>query len=303
MGTPLISVIVPVYNVKPYLRNCLDSILRQSNEDWEAIVIDDGSTDGSGEICDEYARRDKRFKAYHQENKGVSAARNVGLDHVLGNWIAFIDADDEVTSDFLEIQKDSCKCDVIVKGFIEKGADFSCEHAVNDFDYDGVRPISRWYLRSRNNALWDKFIKKSVINETRFDTSLKIGEDLLFFLSIVKNISHVISNKTGRYIYYQRSNSAMSQKVKDGANIDRCLYISEQILANTSLTEYKILGESLIAQLYLPLVSKELRKHSPLQKEKFRNICNNIHFNSIMTHLSKKEIFRYYYSIVRMILS
>ena len=89
----MISVIVPVYNVKPYLRKCLDSIVSQTYQDLEILVIDDGSTDGSGKICDEY-KRDQRVRVFHTENAGLSAARNLGLDKAHGEWIEFIDSDD-----------------------------------------------------------------------------------------------------------------------------------------------------------------------------------------------------------------
>ena len=95
------SIIIPVYNVAPYLRECLDSVLAQTFTDWEAICVDDGSTDGSGAILDEYAVRDKRIKVFHQENGGASAARNKGLRLATGEWLCFIDSDDWVENNYL----------------------------------------------------------------------------------------------------------------------------------------------------------------------------------------------------------
>jgi len=102
MQTPKVSVIVPVYNVEPYLRRCLDSILAQTFSDFEAVLVDDGSTDHSGAICDEYAVRDARFKTIHIPNGGVSSARNMGLKQAKGMWVAFVDADDCVSPDYLQ---------------------------------------------------------------------------------------------------------------------------------------------------------------------------------------------------------
>ncbi len=96
----MISVIVPVYNVESYLRKCLDSILAQTYQDLEILVIDDGSTDGSGKICDEYAEKDARIKVFHTKNRGLSAARNLGLNEAHGEWISFVDSDDWVEPDF-----------------------------------------------------------------------------------------------------------------------------------------------------------------------------------------------------------
>lgn len=95
------SIIVPVYNVAPYLRQCVDSLLSQNYEDYEILLIDDGSTDDSGSICDEYAAQSDRIRVIHQENHGLSGARNTGLDHARGEWIVFVDSDDWVESDML----------------------------------------------------------------------------------------------------------------------------------------------------------------------------------------------------------
>lgn len=98
---PEISIIVPVYNVEKYLRECLDSILRQDYTNWECILVDDGSRDSGGAICDEYARRDSRFLVVHQPNRGLSAARNTGIKMARGKFLSFIDSDDWVAPDFL----------------------------------------------------------------------------------------------------------------------------------------------------------------------------------------------------------
>lgn len=100
MSNIFVSIIVPVYNVERYLRECLDSIAQLKAFSWEAILIDDGSTDSSGKICDEYARQDSRFRIVHQKNAGVSAARNAGLDAAKGEWIWFVDSDDSINPDF-----------------------------------------------------------------------------------------------------------------------------------------------------------------------------------------------------------
>lgn len=103
---PLISIVIPVYNVAPWLRRCVDSVLVQTREDWECILVDDGSTDESGVICDEYAAEDARITVIHQPNRGLSSARNTGIEKVLAEgkseWITFIDSDDYVTPDYLE---------------------------------------------------------------------------------------------------------------------------------------------------------------------------------------------------------
>ena len=98
----LVSIIVPVYNVAPYLREALDSIVNQTYKDLEILIIDDGSTDGSSAICEEYASKDPRIRLIHQSNKGLSGARNTGLEHATGDYVAFIDSDDSVSPVFIE---------------------------------------------------------------------------------------------------------------------------------------------------------------------------------------------------------
>jgi len=100
--TPQISVIVPVYKVEQYIHRCIDSILSQSFTDFELILVDDGSPDNCGKICDEYAQKDSRIRVFHKSNGGVSSARNLGLDNAKGEWIAFIDSDDFVENEYLE---------------------------------------------------------------------------------------------------------------------------------------------------------------------------------------------------------
>ena len=102
METPLISIIVPVYKVEPYLHKCVDSILSQTYTHLEIFLVDDGSPDNCGKICDDFARKDKRIKVIHKKNGGLSDARNVAIDVAKGEYITFVDSDDFVTSDYVE---------------------------------------------------------------------------------------------------------------------------------------------------------------------------------------------------------
>ena len=122
----MISIIVPVYNVESYLRKCLDSILAQTYRDLEILVVDDGSTDGSGAICDEYAGKDDRIKVFHTENKGLSCARNLGLDSANGDWIGFVDSDDWIELDMYEVllrKAEKTGADVVECGVYEEHSD------------------------------------------------------------------------------------------------------------------------------------------------------------------------------------
>ncbi len=176
---PLISIIVPVYNAEPYLQKCIDSIINQSYMNLEIILINDGSTDKSGEFCNEYQKKDTRIKVIHKENSGVSEARNAGLDAATGEFISFIDADDYIEPDFFAelIKYDA---DVVVSGT-----------DVNQGIYQISDIIDDYYSFSGFSGPCEKLYKKSILNGVRFRKDLNIGEDIIFNLSVLKNIKTV----------------------------------------------------------------------------------------------------------------
>ena len=116
MNSPLISVIVPVYNAEGTLRQCVDSILGQGNKDFELLLVNDGSNDNSPAICDEYSQKDNRVKVFHKPNGGVSSARNLALDVAQGRWICFIDSDDYITENYFDITSGNSD-DILIKGY------------------------------------------------------------------------------------------------------------------------------------------------------------------------------------------
>ena len=114
----MVSCIIPVYNTEKYLPRCIESVLAQTFVDWEMLLIDDGSTDASGSICDEYAAKDERIRVFHKENGGISSARNVGLNYAQGEWIFFVDSDDSLPKTSLEsLLSRSSDANIIVGGF------------------------------------------------------------------------------------------------------------------------------------------------------------------------------------------
>ena len=219
-----ISIIVPVYNTEPYLPRCIDSILSQSFTDFELLLVDDGSTDGSGKICDAYAEKDSRIRVFHKENGGVSSARNLGLDEAKGDWVYFVDSDDELLPGGLatlgrSIQKD---VDLIIGGY-------------EQYDSHGVKvpstiqtefPLIRWSQQKTLLALfqghsmyyfylgymWLFLFQNKIIqdNHLRFDTSILIKEDTLFVTKyLCRAMGATIFNTTPVYKYKMREDSAM----------------------------------------------------------------------------------------------
>lgn len=201
MNNPKISVIVPVYNVEQYLPRCIDSILAQTFTDFELLLIDDGSRDASGRICDEYAEHDARIRVFHQENKGVSVARNLGLDNARGEWIAFVDSDDCVSTEWLHHYAANLDADIVFQGakVVEAEGIPTSEIKLHDNRAERERMSAEIaYLERKSsilNATWSKIFKRRIIddNNIRFDPVCKLSEDLIF---TIQYLSHSNSIRT-----------------------------------------------------------------------------------------------------------
>ena len=204
-----ISIIVPVYNTEKYLHRCIDSILAQTYTDFELLLIDDGSTDSSGAICDEYATKDSRVRVFHKENGGVSRARNLGLDSACGEWIAFVDSDDWIDNNYLSVLLEGKRCDLsICNCKIENSKiiwDIVIENGCQDktaigelFDKGGfsgfafLGPIC-------------KLFRKKIINKyhIRYKEDISSGEDSLFVLDYFCHIDNYFGIDKSLYHYWQ----------------------------------------------------------------------------------------------------
>ena len=219
--SPFFSIIIPVYNVAPYLRECLDSVLAQTFTDWEAICVDDGSTDGSGAILDEYAVKDNRFRVIHQSNAGVSSARNKALDEAQGEWICFLDSDDKVECHWLEDIADGAKRHPEVDWIRTSYRDWLegkvpqplPEGNVNKYSeriHEDVRPVT-WDMLAYNGMMTVNIFKREKVNGVRYVVGLKHHEDFCFTLdymmqSVSSHILLTIPNDD--YRYRRRASSA-----------------------------------------------------------------------------------------------
>lgn len=206
----MISVIVPVYNTAPYLKHCIDSLLNQTYKDIEVFLVDDGSQDESGKICDEYAKKDSRVIVIHQINKGVSAARNAALERIKGDWVSFIDSDDWVELDAYEKLIESANksdadlvvgnvYDVVGTQYINRKIWAELGHG-EYFVYEGTEKYL--YGFSYSPVLWNKIIKKELISHC-FADDCTYGEDTLFLSYVIEKARRIsVVNKP---IYYYRS--------------------------------------------------------------------------------------------------
>lgn len=213
-----ISVIIPVFNVAPYLSKCLDSVLEQTCPDFEVIIVNDGSTDSSGQICEEYQARDSRVQVYHIENKGVSHARNYALEKATGKYLLFIDSDDYIHPDTLSI----------LHSFVEEFPGIDCliyPAQTENSDTQALslltealpikKPLSLvdypqlMFLRP---AMWNKLYRRQIIvdHQITFLQELAIGEDLTFYLTFIQYCqSCMYVGGHPLYHYIQRNDSVM----------------------------------------------------------------------------------------------
>jgi len=228
MNEKLISVIVPVYNCEKYLKRCLDSLMAQTLREMEFILIDDGSTDRSGEILREYQKRDSRFSVICQENRGICGSRNSGLLAVRGVYVGFVDADDYVEPEMFQILLErisATQSDVAI-----------CDYAITYPQYE-MRDVLKltdgsvdaaslgqdlFYLRyfGKNPELWNKLYRRSLIEENKIRFEVGYGEDLLFQLRLMPYVGRLCTVQATLYHYIQRKSSvAHSLDRRGGENI------------------------------------------------------------------------------------
>ena len=215
-----VSIIVPVYQVENYIRQCIDSILVQTFTDFELILVDDGSKDKSGQICDEYAVLDQRVKVIHKENGGLSDARNCGMDQAVGNYFMFVDSDDYIAPTMLEY---------LYKALMNKEADIAVCNFLHFFEEDRKRDFSTniqsevlsgaeiFYSRKNERVYgiwtvaWNKLYKRETLGNVRFRFG-KYHEDEFWANDIYQMDIKVVTIPECLYYYRQRDNSIMGRK-------------------------------------------------------------------------------------------
>ena len=261
------SVIVPVYNVEKYLNECVDSILSQTFTDYELILVNDGSKDNSGAICDEYAEKDNRVKVVHKENGGLSDARNAGNAIAQGEYVVYIDSDDYVDgNDFLEniYEKAKTGADIICykfKKYFEDSQSFSkCDYAFPDLQKHNTLAERINYLVKTNSfycSAWSKSIKFSLLKENNinFEKGL-LGEDQEWYYHVLLKAKFIDGIDKDYIVYRQRANSiTTSWKMK---NLTDCIYVVDKWQKQVSEAEiddeYKNALLNSIGKLYCNLL-------------------------------------------------
>ena len=234
---PAVSIIVPVYNAEGALRRCIESILRQSCADFELLLVDDGSRDSSGAICDEYAAKDARVRVFHKENGGVSAARNLALDHAQGKYIQFLDSDDWVVPDatllFLRAAEEH-EADMVISDFyrvvgerVSVKGDIEEDRVLSRTEYAEhmmANPADFYY-----GVLWNKLYRRDILcaHRIRMDEDISWCEDFLFNLEYIRCAQRFYALNVPLYYYVKTKGSLASQ-----------ISISKTVRMKLSMFEY-----------------------------------------------------------------
>ncbi|KJU73400.1 glycosyl transferase family 2 [Pediococcus damnosus LMG 28219] len=213
----LITVIIPVYNVKPYLSKCLESVGKQSYKNLEIILVDDGSDDGSFSICKEFSKRDSRIKLYHTKNLGLSHARNVGLDHANGKYIVFVDSDDYIHENMISTMMDKAEdADLVICNYKKVLNDTKKKipqdaKCLKDDSWNYKQFWEHYYLKNLNVfccVAWNKLYKRKLFKNIRYPIN-EIHEDEYIINDIVSRCNKIKIINDVLYYYVQRGNSIM----------------------------------------------------------------------------------------------
>ncbi len=227
---PVVSIIVPVYNVKSYVGECVESLCRQTYTNLEILLVDDGSTDGSGEVCDEYAGRDERIRVIHQANRGLSGARNMGLDDARGEYIAFVDSDDLVSPNYIETLYEllmKYEADIAACAYIKVTTEQLADIREKVLSFDNVKEIcmpsvkllKQWHgkYKQQETVAWNKLYCRELWNgrrKIRFPEG-RNHEDVLISHLVVQGAKTIVLTTEILYFYRIRKGSITLQTEYD----------------------------------------------------------------------------------------
>lgn len=294
--SPLISVIIPVYNAEKTLRQCVESVLSHDYKNFELILVDDGSKDSSPQICDEYAIKDNRVRAIHQPNGGVSSARNNGIDYALGEWVTFIDADDYITNDFFK-GVDGCSEDLLINQYIWlRNGKQTLDKRISDYNFiSGNEPICSFLNKYLTTLIFRgpcaKFYKKSLLNNIRFYDNMKVGEDTCFVHAYLLNCNSFRCLHHGQYVVRL---STVSADVKYNCLTQYAIESLNKVFNTFHQIEAKWhLNKRLFVSylVYFKMICKDDWKKKP--SKWYRNKDVKLFYGFVWANLSVKQKIKY----------
>jgi len=283
-----ISVIVPVFNVENYLEQCINSIINQTYKNIEVILVNDGSNDRSGSICDKYATKDTRIKVIHQVNAGLSNARNVGLDLAKGDFIGFVDSDDYIEEDMFEfllkLALDN-NADIAVCGTYSKNKINKTDNEKRNYVYLSEEAIKVMLTETKfNTSAWDKLYKKELFINIKYPKG-KIYEDLDTTYKLIHKANKIVYNSTPKY-YYRVNPKSITNRSFSNKNLD-FLEISFDMI-NFLKKEYP----SVTNVAYNRLVRYSISFLKTISDENFKDIDTI----NLLISIVRKNIFKYIFS-------
>ena len=248
---------MPVYNVADYIERCIDNILNQDYQSWELLLVDDGSTDLSGAICDRYACIDERIKVFHKNNGGVSSARNYALDLCNGEYVTFLDSDDylklDTLSSSLDILSKNPKIDILDIPYLHFAGNSELEKLVSSdmtYVYYNMDQISNYWLRIPRFESCARIFKKELIKDIRFNCDLKVGEDTVFYVNYLERVRVYATTNKGLYMYCYRDDSVMNTLSKGD------IWFHDEKMLNAILNSPLVYSSFYMVFIYRILLSK-----------------------------------------------
>lgn len=291
-----VSVIIPVYNVEPFLRRCIESILVQTWDYFEVILVDDGSTDLSGNICDEMGKRDSRIKIIHKKNAGVSAARNTGIEAASGGFICFVDGDDYVMDDYIEY---------MLERIIKQEADIALTTSMfGNFDKHQIRhdEIGVWNKEDAVEAIlcykvpigcYCKLFRAEFLVDVRFIPEIFIGEGFNFNITAFQKAERIAVGK--RKIYYYRRDNPTSAMTKFSIEKCECGLWALQVIKNNLIVHTKRIEKAwkyanwrTHSDFYDMCVLAGVKKEYPAMYERCLNVTKRDALSALWVPASKK---------------
>lgn len=247
MCPPILSIVVPVYNTAPWLSRCIDSIISQTFKDWELILVDDGSNDGSGHICDDFANAFPNIRVIHKDNGGSGAARNKGLDIVRGKYITFVDSDDTITSgtykENIMLLDQNADIDIVQFPCIAKyGTPQACRKYADRFSVFGTeRQYQAWLSGGGiSNYLWNKVFRREMFDNVRCREGM-FFQDRHIMCALLQKSRGILSSGLGEYHYYFREGQATGQKESE-------FVLQSKIYADLNIVKHTVSFKSLLPE-------------------------------------------------------
>lgn len=277
-----VSIIVPVYNVEKYIGQCIDSIIKQNYTNIEIILVDDGSQDNSGKICDDYAKKDNRIRVIHKKNGGVSSARNVGIQEANAKYITFVDSDDYIAENYIEelyYEIKNKNTDISICGTID--IDENGKYINKSIGYENKINSSEALKELLNekyykSVVWAKMYKKEVIENIKFNENTIIAEDLEFLFKTICEANSVgVNTKKNIYYYRLRENSASTNEYNE--NWQKEIEICKDIIDYAMINRQDIVLNAIRRYVRINCTCMEkILKYTKNDNKNYNNLKDNI---------------------------